>query len=86
MTTNYAVVSFAVASVGMYTWCENRRREEAKGMAAAVAGMKMLHDKKDREERERKEALALAVKKEEEDRIRNKKWYKPWTWALYISV
>lgn len=77
ITANYAVGTFAIASLGMYTWCQSRRREEAKGMALAVAGMKMLHEKKAREEAEEKaKASEAAQKLKEEDK--NKPWYKVW--------
>lgn len=81
MTSNYAVMTFALVSGGNYWWCESRRREEAKGIAAAVAGMKMLHEKKAREETERKkqaEATRLRLQKEEEERRKASTWYKWW--------
>lgn len=81
MTTNLAVLAFAGTSCGMFAWCNARRREEARGMAVAVAGMKMLNDKKakekDEERRRAEEAERLARELEEEKR-RNKRWYKWW--------
>lgn len=65
----------------MYFWCDRRRKEEARGMAAAVAGMKMLHEKKAKEQaaREAAEAAAAAAAAEaQEEAKRNKRWYKIW--------
>ena len=76
-TTNYAVGSFAIAASGMYYWCTERQREEARGMAKAVAGMKMLNDKKARERAE-EEALQAARTRSELERKQNQKWYKFW--------
>lgn len=81
MTTNYAVASFAAATCGMFYWCQKRRSDEARGIAAAVAGMKMLHEKKAREEREEKERLRIAEevrKAAEEEQRRNRSWWKVW--------
>ena len=78
-TTNYAVGAFTVTAGGMYYWCQKRRKEEAKGMAAAVVGMRMLHEKKAREEAERKKLELERRRKEEEDRIKNQRWWKPWS-------
>lgn len=46
-------------------------------MAAAVAGMKMLNEKKARVRAEEAAAAAVKAKAEEEQR-RNQKWYKVW--------
>jgi len=78
VTANWAVGAFALASGGVYTWCQGRRREEAKGMAAAVVGMKMLHEKKAREEAEKKRADEERRRAEEEARIKSKRWWKVW--------
>jgi Protein of unknown function (DUF3767) len=77
-SSNYAVGAFAFAAIGMYTWCEQRRKKEAQGMAMAVAGMKMLNDKKAREKAAEEAAEAAATKAAEEERQRNKRWYKIW--------
>lgn len=80
-STNYAVAGFALTSSAMYFWCDRRRKEEARGMAAAVAGMKMLHEKKAREQAARdaaEAAAATARAKAEEEARRNKRWYKLW--------
>lgn len=71
-----------MATLGMYTWCERRRRKEAEGMAQAVAGMKRLQEKKKQEEKEAKEKAAAAAREAEEER-RRKSWknlsnYKLW--------
>ena len=76
-TTNYAVGSFAVAATGMYYWCTERQREEARGMAKAVAGMKMLNEKKARERAE-EEAVQAARLKAEMEQKQNQRWYKFW--------
>lgn len=79
-TTNYAVAGFAIAAGGMYYWCDQRRREESRGIAMAMNGMKMLHEKKAREKAEQEAAVAAAaaVAKAEEERKRNQQWYKFW--------
>ncbi|KAJ9654084.1 hypothetical protein H2198_006823 [Neophaeococcomyces mojaviensis] len=80
-TSNYAVGAFALSSVGMFYWCQGRRQEEARGMAAAVAGMKMLHEKKAREEAAEKERLRAAEearRKAEEEAKKNRSWWKVW--------
>jgi len=69
-TTNWAVGGFCVTSSLMYYWCEQRRLEEAKGMAAAVAGMKMLNEKRAKE----KAAAAEAAIKAEEVQKKSKWW------------
>lgn len=76
MTANYAVGGFALTACGMYYWCQKRRIEEARGMAAAVAGMKILNEKKAREREAEAAAKAAAAKVEEEQK--SKKWYKVW--------
>ncbi|KAF7506016.1 hypothetical protein GJ744_012363 [Endocarpon pusillum] len=62
---NFAVAGFVLLSMGQYGWCESRRKEEAKGMAAAVIGMKMLQEKRQRE-KEAEEAKAVAAAAEAE--------------------
>ncbi|KAK5095817.1 hypothetical protein LTS08_007954 [Lithohypha guttulata] len=82
MTTgHYAVGVFTLTAGGMYAWCTSRQREEAKGIAMAVAGMRMLHEKKAKEEAEKKRLLEeerLRKLQEEEEQRRNKRWYKWW--------
>ncbi|KAI1614960.1 hypothetical protein EDD37DRAFT_401254 [Exophiala viscosa] len=79
VTTNYAVGAFALTAGGMYYWCDMRRKEEQRGIAQAVVGMKMLHEKKAREKKAAEEAAAaLKAKEEEEQRKRNQHWYKFW--------
>ena len=65
VAANFAVAGFAVMSMGQYAWCESRRKEEAKGMALAVIGMKKLQEKK-RLEKEAEEARAAAAAAEAE--------------------
>ncbi|KIW66548.1 hypothetical protein PV04_05872 [Phialophora macrospora] len=79
-TANFAVAGFVLSASGMYYWCDQRRREEARGMALAVQGMKMLHEKKAREKSAAEEAAraAAAAKAEEEARTRKQQWYKFW--------
>ena len=76
LTTNYAVGAFAITSIGMYTWCTSRQREEMKGMAIAVAGMKMLNEKKLKEKAEEEERQK--VREREEDERRQKQGWKLW--------
>jgi hypothetical protein len=73
-TANWAVGGFSLAAMGMYTWCESRRKDEQKGMAAAVIGMKMLNEKKARE----RAAEEAAQKAFEQAREKDKPWYKVW--------
>ena len=63
LTSNLAVGSFCVTASGMYYWCTKRKQEEARGMAMAVAGMKLLNEKKAREKAE----VEAALKKAEEE-------------------
>jgi hypothetical protein len=63
MTTNLAVAGFAATSMAMHYWCDQRRQEEAKGMALAIAGMKMLNEKKSKEKIEAEEANKAAAEK-----------------------
>ncbi|KAK5056101.1 hypothetical protein LTR84_012654 [Exophiala bonariae] len=80
-SANFAVGGFVVTSSAMYYWCDRRRKEEARGMAAAVVGMKMLHEKKAKEQaaKEAAEAAAAAARAEAEaEAKRNKRWYKVW--------
>ena len=73
-TANWAVGGFTVAACAMYAWCESRRKEEQRGMAAAVLGMKILNEKKARE----RAAEDATQKAAEEARVKNKPWYKVW--------
>ncbi|KIV89702.1 hypothetical protein PV10_07083 [Exophiala mesophila] len=75
-SANYAVATFVLTSGVMYYWCDQKRREESRGMAIAVAGMKLLHEKKAREKAEAAAAQEAARKAEEEARRRS--WYKFW--------
>jgi len=77
-SANYAVAGFALAAGGMYYWCDQKRREEARGMALAVAGMKLLHEKRAREKAAEDAAAAAAAAKAEEERKANQRWYKFW--------
>jgi hypothetical protein len=77
-TTNWSVAGFSVVASAMYYWCDQRRREEAKGMAMAVVGMKKLHEKKAREKAEAEAAQKAAAAKAEEERLRKQSWYKFW--------
>lgn len=80
-SSQWAVGAFATTAIGLHVWCDNRRKEEAKGIAAAVTGMKMLHEKRAREEADQKRLLAEQSRRkleEEEERQRNKRWYKWW--------
>ncbi|RMZ79068.1 hypothetical protein DV737_g3564, partial [Chaetothyriales sp. CBS 132003] len=63
LTTNIAVIAFSATAMAMYKWCRDRQREEAKNMALALNGMRMLNEKK---ARERAEAEEAARKAEEE--------------------
>jgi hypothetical protein len=78
LTTNLAVTAFALTSAGMYTWCLQRQRKEASGIAQAMYGLKLLNEKKAREKAEEEAAAEAARLRAEEDKKRNQKWYKPW--------
>jgi hypothetical protein len=71
MTSNYAVGAFTLTAGGMYYWCVARQKEEAKGMAAAVAGMKMLNEKK---AQEKAEAEAATRQAEEQQKLKRSSW------------
>jgi cytochrome c oxidase assembly protein subunit 20 len=76
---NFAVAGFAIFSMGQYAWCESRRREEAKGMALAVIGMKKLEEKRRREkETEEARAAAEAERLREEQRQKQKSSWSFW--------
>ncbi|KIX02213.1 uncharacterized protein Z518_08152 [Rhinocladiella mackenziei CBS 650.93] len=77
VTANFMVAGFTVTACGMYYWCDERRKQEAKGIAAAVAGMKYLQEKRARE-KEEEAAQAAEAAKVEEERKRNRQWYKFW--------
>jgi hypothetical protein len=77
-TTNWAVGTFALAASGMHYWCTERQRKEAKGIAAAVAGMKMLNDKKAKERAEEEAAEQAQKLKLAEAQRNSPKWYKFW--------
>jgi Protein of unknown function (DUF3767) len=72
---NLAAAGFAIMSIGQYAWCESRRREEAKGMAMAVIGMKKLQEKKylEKEAEEAREAAAMAEAERLKEEQRQKK-------------
>ncbi|EEQ85730.1 hypothetical protein RJZ56_004051 [Blastomyces dermatitidis] len=77
---NWAVGTFAVASIGMYEFCQRRRVQERDGIKEAVELMRDLKIKK-LKERERAKAEAEAAAAEEERR--RKSWtnlsnYKFW--------
>lgn len=68
---NFSVAGFAIVSLAQYTWCQSKRKEEAKGIALAVIGMKKLQEKKQRE-KEAEEAQAEAERLAEEQRQKQK--------------
>jgi hypothetical protein len=71
LTTNLAVGVFAATGCGMYFWCDQRRKEETRGMAMAVAGMKALNAKKSKEKAEAEAAAAEAARQAEEQKKAN---------------
>lgn len=73
-TTSYSVGTFAVTACGMKVWGDRRQREEAKGIAAAVTGMKMLHEKRDREAKEKKMKEEEDKRRREEEERKRKSW------------
>ena len=77
-TTNYAVGAFVLTASGMYYWCEQRRKEEQRGIAQAVIGMKVLQEKRARDKAAEEAAVAAKAKEAEEERKRNQRWYKFW--------
>ncbi|EEH49018.1 uncharacterized protein PADG_05097 [Paracoccidioides brasiliensis Pb18] len=75
---NWAVGTFAIASIGMFEFCQRRRVQERNGMKEAVELMRELKIKK-QQERERAKAETEAVAAAEEARRR-----KSWTnWLNY---
>lgn len=75
VAANCAVAGFAMMSMGQYAWCESRRKEEAKGMALAVIGMKKLQEKKrlEKEAEEARTAVAAAEAERFADEQRQKR-------------
>ena len=75
---NWAVGTFCLSAAGMYTFCQARRREEARGMAQAV---KLMAEMQIQKQREKEAQEAEAARKREEER--RKSWtnirnYKFW--------
>jgi hypothetical protein len=75
LTSNWAVGGFALTSLSMYYWCDQRRKQEAKGMAAAMIGMKMLQEK---QAKEKAEAEAATLRIQEEEKLKKKQSWWPW--------
>lgn len=75
LSCNLAVGSFVMGAVGMYAWCDQRRRQEAQNIALTMRGLKAYNEKQSREEKEEKlRTIAEEAKRTEEER--NKSWYK----------
>ncbi|OJD16669.1 hypothetical protein AJ78_03179 [Emergomyces pasteurianus Ep9510] len=79
---NWAVGTFAFASIGMYEFCQRRRVQERDGMKEAVELMRELKIKK-LQERERAKAEAEAAAAAAEEERQRKSWtrlsnYKFW--------
>ncbi|KKZ59833.1 hypothetical protein EMCG_05362 [[Emmonsia] crescens] len=72
---NWAVGTFAVASIGMFEFCQRRRVQERDGMKEAVELMRELKIKK-LQERERAKAEAEAAAAAAEEERRRKSWTK----------
>jgi Protein of unknown function (DUF3767) len=79
---NIAAAGFAIISLGQYTWCESRRKEEAKGMALAVIGMKKLQEKRQREKEAEEAKKAEAERLAEEQRQKQKQKQKS-SWSFW---
>jgi actin-related protein len=75
---NIAVGTAFVSAVGMYTWCDQRRREEAKGIDLAMRGLKAYNQKQAREEKEEKLKAIAEEARGREQELSKKSWYKVW--------
>lgn len=80
IAANWAVGSFAAASIATYEFCQRRRRKELDGMKQAVDLMKEVKLKKQREKEQ--QAAEDAARRAEEEKKR-KSWtnlsnYKFW--------
>jgi Protein of unknown function (DUF3767) len=82
---NFAAAGFAIMSMGQYAWCESRRKEEAKGMAMAVIGMKKLQEKK-RMEKEAEEAKAIAAAAEAKRLAEEKQRKEKSSWSFWLDT
>lgn len=79
IAANWAVGSFAAASIATYEFCQRRRRKELDGMKQAVDLMKEVKLKKQRE----KEKAAEEAARQAEEEKKRKSWtnlsnYKFW--------
>ncbi|KAL1967580.1 hypothetical protein VTN77DRAFT_3095 [Rasamsonia byssochlamydoides] len=71
---NWAVGTFAVASIVAHEFCQRRRVKELDGMRQAVELMRELKIKKQKEKEQKKAAEEAARQAEEEER-RRKSWF-----------
>ncbi|KAL2223206.1 hypothetical protein M432DRAFT_635834 [Thermoascus aurantiacus ATCC 26904] len=71
---NWAVGAFAVASIGMHEFCQQRRVKELDGMKQAVELMRELKLKK-QQEREKKKAEEEAAARAAEEERKRKSWF-----------
>lgn len=71
--SNWAVGSFAIASIATHQYCQRQRSKEMDGMKEAVQLMRELKIKKQREQAEAKR------KQEEQARLEEERKRKSWT-------
>jgi hypothetical protein len=72
------VVACLVGSVGNYYWCDKRRREEQRGIALALQGLKLYNERKANEESAEKLKAIAEEAKLREERMNKKSWYNVW--------
>jgi len=75
---NIAVAAFLAGAVGQYTWCERRRREEQRGIALALQGLKLYNERKAKEENAEKLKAVAEEAKRREEQMNRKSWYNIW--------
>ena len=75
---NIAVGGWFVGAVGMYAWCDKRRREEQRGIALAMQGLKLYNDRIAKEEKAEKMKAIAEEARLREDQMNKKSWYNIW--------
>lgn len=75
---NIAVASAVVGAMAQYAWCDQRRREEQKGIALAMQGLKLYNEKRSKEEAAEKLKAVAEEAKQREEALSKKSWYKVW--------
>lgn len=77
-SSHIAVAGCFAGAVGMYAWCDKRRREEQRGIALAMQGLKTYNDRMANEEKAEKMKAIAGEAKLREERLNKKSWYNIW--------